>query len=469
VDETQVGEARLARAEQLALAPELEVLLGELEAVGRVDERLQPRLRVVGQFLSRARDQQAVRLLGAAPDAASQLVQLSQAEAVSLLDDHDRRVRDVDADFDHGRRHEHVELARLELGHQLTPLGRTKAAVQETDLVVAQLRSPQPPGLGLGRARLRGLGLLDQRADDVRLPAVVEVLPQAAVGLGGALGSDPRGDDRLARGRWFRNLRDRQVAIERQRERARDRGRGQMQNVRRAALGERAALLDAEAVLLVDDRDAELAEVDAFLDQRVRADDDARFGDVGLDRAREQRHGHAELRTERLDCQKVLLSQGFCRRHQSAAQAGLDRTQEPVERDDGLARADVALEQALHGRLTFQITVDLGDRVLLVGRELEREQLAVARRELTRCPEGVGAVGFPSCPGTGEADLENEQLVERESAAGGFSFRERVRLVERDERVGAERERLVRLQAGGERVWQVARERKDAGDEAPAG
>src|SRR5439155_15317050 len=122
---------------------------------------------------------------------------------------------------------------------------------------------------GLGRARLRGLGLLDQRADDVRLPAVVEVLAQAAVGLGGALGSDPRGDDRLARGGRLRDLRDRQVAIERQRERARDRGRGHVKNVRRAAFGERAALLDAEAVLLVDDRDAELAEVDAFLDQRV--------------------------------------------------------------------------------------------------------------------------------------------------------------------------------------------------------
>ena len=39
---------------------------------------------------------------------------------------------------------------------------------------------------------------------------------------------------------------------------------------------ERASLLDAEAVLLVDDRDRELAEVDAFLDQRVRADDDLR-------------------------------------------------------------------------------------------------------------------------------------------------------------------------------------------------
>ena len=37
---------------------------------------------------------------------------------------------------------------------------------------------------------------------------------------------------------------------------------------------ERLALLDAEAVLLVDDGDREVAQLDALLDQRVRADDD---------------------------------------------------------------------------------------------------------------------------------------------------------------------------------------------------
>ena len=44
-----------------------------------------------------------------------------------------------------------------------------------------------------------------------------------------------------------------------------------------AALGERAPLLDAEAMLLVDDGDGEVGEVDAALDQRVRADGDRRL------------------------------------------------------------------------------------------------------------------------------------------------------------------------------------------------
>src|SRR5205807_7279079 len=40
--EAEVGEPGLACAEQLAGAPELQILLGQIEAVRRVDERLQP-------------------------------------------------------------------------------------------------------------------------------------------------------------------------------------------------------------------------------------------------------------------------------------------------------------------------------------------------------------------------------------------------------------------------------------------
>ncbi len=58
------------RAEQLPLAADLEVALGELEAVGRRDHRLEPLAGDVGQLLLRAGDEQAVRLLGTAADAA---------------------------------------------------------------------------------------------------------------------------------------------------------------------------------------------------------------------------------------------------------------------------------------------------------------------------------------------------------------------------------------------------------------
>ena len=74
--------------------------------------------------------------------------------------------------------------------------------------------------------------------------------------------------------------------------------------MRAAALDERRPLRDAEAMLLVDDRDREVPEVDLLLDQRVRAHDDV--GVAGRDelsreavlarseRAREQDGSHAE-------------------------------------------------------------------------------------------------------------------------------------------------------------------------------
>ena len=58
--------------------------------------------------------QDAVRLVRPAADAAAQLVQLRQTEPLRVLDQHDGSVRHVDADFDDRGRDEHVELAARE-------------------------------------------------------------------------------------------------------------------------------------------------------------------------------------------------------------------------------------------------------------------------------------------------------------------------------------------------------------------
>ena len=155
-----------------------------------------------------------------------------------------------------------------------------------------------------------------------------------------------------------------------------------MQHVRGATLHQRLSLLDTEAVLLVDDRDGEIAQLDALLDQRVRADHDVDLlRELALSfprRTRQQRARHAELLAEIGDREEVLLGERLGRRHQRALPAVLDRTQERVERNDGLARADVALQQALHRRGSREIAVDLPDRLLLIRRERERQRLAVA-------------------------------------------------------------------------------------------
>ena len=198
--EAEVGQARLARSEELAAAADVEIDLSELEAVVRAHERLESLDGRLCQVLARTRDQEAVRLLGAAADAAAQLVQLGEAEAVGFLDDHDRRVRHVDADLDHRRRDEHVQVAGLEARHQLAALGRTQTPVQQADAVTAQLGLLQALGLGFRRPGLRRLRLLDQRADDVRLASRVEVFPQPRVRGRAPVLRDPRGLDRLAVG-----------------------------------------------------------------------------------------------------------------------------------------------------------------------------------------------------------------------------------------------------------------------------
>ena len=58
---------------------------------------------------------------------------------------------------------------------------------------------------------------------------------------------------------------------------------------------ERGALGDAEAVLLVDDGDREVAEVDLLLDERVRPDDD-----LGVPRCDELPRGGVLVRPEEL-------------------------------------------------------------------------------------------------------------------------------------------------------------------------
>src|SRR5450432_2441501 len=68
--ELQIAPAGLTGAEQLALPSQVEIDLRELEAVGRVDERLQATFRRLGQLVDRPGDQQAVALIAAPPDPA---------------------------------------------------------------------------------------------------------------------------------------------------------------------------------------------------------------------------------------------------------------------------------------------------------------------------------------------------------------------------------------------------------------
>ena len=125
----------------------------------------------------------------------------------------------------------------------------------------------------------------------------------------------------------------------------------------------------------------------------------------------------------------MLLSECLRRRHQRALPSRLHGAQETVERDDGLAGSDLALQEPLHRHGALEIAVDLGDGALLMLCELEREDVAVARDELARRSECGSDLGLALPPPAREPELQQQKLVERKPATSHLGLGERPRAV----------------------------------------
>src|SRR4051794_11061568 len=173
--DAKLPEAGLPRTRQLALLAQLEVDLGEREAVGVLLERLQPRR-------ARGAEEDAHARVAAASDAPAELVQLRDAVALGVLDEHHRRVGHVDADLDDAGGHEDVGAAGGEGGHGLLLVARAHLPVHEHTAEVLELGRLQALVLARRGARLELLGLLDERADDERLAPRAQLLAHALVG-----------------------------------------------------------------------------------------------------------------------------------------------------------------------------------------------------------------------------------------------------------------------------------------------
>src|SRR5262249_41505089 len=145
---------------------------------------------------------------------------------------------------------------------------------------------PEPLELDRRRLRLDLLRLFHQRTDDEDLLARLDPLPDEVVGELPLARLERTRPNRLASGRQLVNYRAVEVAVDGQGERPRDGRGGHHEQVRPVALrAEDGALLDTEAVLLVDDRQPEVGELDALLDQGVRADQEVDL--AGRDRRRD--------------------------------------------------------------------------------------------------------------------------------------------------------------------------------------
>src|SRR5688572_5218775 len=111
----------------------------------------------------------------------------------------------------------------------------------------------------------------------------------------------------------------------------------------------------------------------------------------------------------------MLLRKRLRRCHQGALVPALHRSQERVQRDDRLPRADLALEQTLHGPFVAEIEIDFGDGLLLLLRQRERKGLPIAGDQIRwGAQRRRSSALLPLAPPAQETELENEQLLKGE-------------------------------------------------------
>ncbi len=214
-------------------------------------------------------------------------------------------------------------------------------------------------------------------------------------------------DDRRASRRQLVDRRHVEVRVRAHGQRARDRRRRQHQLVRHpfgggTLVAQGQPLMHAEAVLLVDDHQAEPAEADPFLHQRMRADDHVRATGGALQRgptcpalhlAGQPLDFDAQRFQPRTEVAQMLFGKQFGRRHQGNLIAAFHGAERRHRRDHGFAAADIALDQAKHRVRAHEVARDLpGDAHLRRG-----------QRERQRCEQASGQ--FPGALQRGRASL----------------------------------------------------------------
>ncbi len=224
------------------------------------------------------------------------------------------------------------------------------------------------------------VGAFDDGIDEVCLAALCDLFADELPDFSGAGVGGSAGDDGGASGGHLVDDGEIEIAVEGEGEGARDWGCGHGEDVgiggdacriSFAALAcglfhQLESLLHAEAVLLVDDDEAEVAEVDLVLLQGVRPDDELRFAahdsalrlafGGGVERACEEGDfiglagaGRDSVCEEFARGEVVLCGEDLRGGHERDLVAVLDGDERGLHRDDRLAGADIALQEAAHG------------------------------------------------------------------------------------------------------------------------
>src|SRR6266540_595683 len=325
-------------------------------------------------------------------DAPTDLVQLREAELIGALDDERVRLRDVETRLDDRRRDKHVRVSAQEGVHLLLELPLAHLAVCDEE---AKVRRQLTQLL---------LDLVD------RLDAVVQVEALTAA-LDLALERElhhlfvefaHRRADRPAT--FGRRLNDGDVPQPREGhvQRARDRRRAEREDVDlEPQRAQQLLLRDAEALLLVEDDEAELLRDHVAAEDAVRPDQNVHLArlEVGehllhLARwaeARDHLHAHRKVAVACAEGMPVLLGEDRRRReHQRLLPVDCDG-EGGADRNLCLAEADVAAHEPVHRSGRLEVFLDSLDRRLLVRRLPVRELGLEPLQPLV--PEVVGDAG----------------------------------------------------------------------------
>ena len=246
---------------------------------------------------------------------------------------------------------------------------------------------------------------------------------------------DDVGLDRLAPGRQLGEGRGLHVAEDRHRDGPRDRRGGHDEQVRRRAalLPQRISLLDAEPVLLVHDDQREVEKRHVLLDERVGADDDPSVtshrvvergstgrrrlasreqGDLGAQLRPAEHPAHRQIAEQGRDRAMVLGREDLRRSQQSGLAARVDDREHGSQRDDGLARSDLALQQAVHRPIGSELGGDEVADLALACRQGERQPGVEGREQAVGTRHtGARVQRLRGSTALSEDRLQDERLV----------------------------------------------------------
>ena len=140
-------------------------------------------------------------------------MQLGEPETLGVLDDHDRRVGDIDADLNDGRRDEHIDFAADECVHRLRLRVGLHPPVDQTDIQAVRVCSGQLRVQRNCRLQLELFRFLDQRAHPIHLMPLRADLAHAFDDLRATALAHELGRHRRAPGRHFVDHRQIKVSI----------------------------------------------------------------------------------------------------------------------------------------------------------------------------------------------------------------------------------------------------------------